>query len=194
MFPNPPGLLRLEPYSAGVRETHLVAPARTPRRSGRRISSWACSLRRSRSTKRRSRPGAAGRAEPALEAASQAAGHARSPRCRCRAASSRSRTTATAVLRRARAAGPDRTLGGSERAIFGRCCPAEPDVLIDELEQDEAIAEADTLLSIVPNQLGVDANATSSRRSSSTSGPAGLAVTKMHPPAQTRMRRTASRT
>jgi hypothetical protein len=32
-------------------------------------------------------------------------------------------------------------------------------VLIDELEQDEAIAEADTLLLIVPNQLGVDYNA-----------------------------------
>jgi hypothetical protein len=32
-------------------------------------------------------------------------------------------------------------------------------VLIDELKQDEAIAEADTLLLTVPNQLGVDYNA-----------------------------------
>ena len=45
------------------------------------------------------------------------------------------------------------------RAIFGRSYDAEPDVLIKELAQDEAIAEADTLLLSVPNQLGVDYNA-----------------------------------
>ncbi len=50
-------------------------------------------------------------------------------------------------------------LDGSERAIFGRSYAAEPDKLIDELKQDEAIAEADTLLLTVPNQLGVDYNA-----------------------------------
>ena len=45
------------------------------------------------------------------------------------------------------------------RAIFGRGYAAEPDVLIKELARDEAIAEADTLLLTVPNQLGVDYNA-----------------------------------
>jgi alkanesulfonate monooxygenase SsuD/methylene tetrahydromethanopterin reductase-like flavin-dependent oxidoreductase (luciferase family) len=50
-------------------------------------------------------------------------------------------------------------LGGSERAIFGRSYAAEPDVLVGQLKQDEAIAEADTLLLTVPNQLGVDYNA-----------------------------------
>jgi len=45
------------------------------------------------------------------------------------------------------------------RAIFGRSYAAEPDVLIAELAKDEAIAEADTLLLTVPNQLGVDYNA-----------------------------------
>src|SRR5215813_2055477 len=45
------------------------------------------------------------------------------------------------------------------RAIFGRNYAAEPDVLIKELAKDEAIAEADTLLLTVPNQLGVDYNA-----------------------------------
>ena len=45
------------------------------------------------------------------------------------------------------------------RAIFGRSYAAEPDVLIDQLKQDEAIAEADTLLLTVPNQLGADYNA-----------------------------------
>jgi alkanesulfonate monooxygenase SsuD/methylene tetrahydromethanopterin reductase-like flavin-dependent oxidoreductase (luciferase family) len=44
------------------------------------------------------------------------------------------------------------------RAIFGRSYAAEPDVLIDQLRKDEAIAEADTLLLTVPNQLGVAYN------------------------------------
>ena len=44
-------------------------------------------------------------------------------------------------------------------AVFGRSYAAEPDKLIEELKQDEAIAEADTLLLTVPNQLGVDYNA-----------------------------------
>jgi len=45
------------------------------------------------------------------------------------------------------------------RAIFGRSYAAEPDVLIEQLKKDEAIAEADTLLLTVPNQLGVAYNA-----------------------------------
>lgn len=45
------------------------------------------------------------------------------------------------------------------RAIFGRSYAAEPDVLVGQLAEDEAIAEADTLLLTVPNQLGVDYNA-----------------------------------
>ena len=46
----------------------------------------------------------------------------------------------------------------SGQAIFGRSYAAEPDVLIAELAQDEAIAAADTLLLTVPNQLGVAYN------------------------------------
>jgi alkanesulfonate monooxygenase SsuD/methylene tetrahydromethanopterin reductase-like flavin-dependent oxidoreductase (luciferase family) len=45
------------------------------------------------------------------------------------------------------------------RAIFGRSYAAEPDILVEQLAKDEAIAEADTLLLTVPNQLGVDYNA-----------------------------------
>ena len=45
------------------------------------------------------------------------------------------------------------------RAIFGRSYAAEPDVLVKQLAEDEAIAAADTLLLTVPNQLGVDYNA-----------------------------------
>ena len=44
------------------------------------------------------------------------------------------------------------------RAIFGRSYAGEPDQLIRELAQDEAIQEADTLLLTVPNTLGVDYN------------------------------------
>jgi predicted dinucleotide-binding enzyme len=45
------------------------------------------------------------------------------------------------------------------RAVFGRSYAAEPERLIEELKADEAIAEADTLLLTVPNQLGVEYNA-----------------------------------
>jgi alkanesulfonate monooxygenase SsuD/methylene tetrahydromethanopterin reductase-like flavin-dependent oxidoreductase (luciferase family) len=45
------------------------------------------------------------------------------------------------------------------RAIFGRSYAGEPDVLVKQLAEDEAIAAADTLLLTVPNQLGVDYNA-----------------------------------
>jgi alkanesulfonate monooxygenase SsuD/methylene tetrahydromethanopterin reductase-like flavin-dependent oxidoreductase (luciferase family) len=47
--------------------------------------------------------------------------------------------------------------GGNAR--FGRTYAGEPDKLIDELADDEAIAAADTLLLTVPTQLGVDYNA-----------------------------------
>ena len=49
-------------------------------------------------------------------------------------------------------------LDENTRSIFGRSYAAEPDQLIEELARDEAIAEADTLLLTVPNQLGVGYN------------------------------------
>ena len=50
-------------------------------------------------------------------------------------------------------------LDESTRAIFGRSYTAEPDILVEQLRNDEAIAEADTLLLTIPNQLGVAYNA-----------------------------------
>jgi alkanesulfonate monooxygenase SsuD/methylene tetrahydromethanopterin reductase-like flavin-dependent oxidoreductase (luciferase family) len=44
-------------------------------------------------------------------------------------------------------------------ATFGRSYIGEPDALIEQLADDAAVAEADTLLITVPNQLGVDFNA-----------------------------------
>ena len=75
-------------------------------------------------------------------------------------------------------------LSETERAIFGRSYAAEPDVLIAQLKTDEAIAEADTLLLTVPNQLGVDYNAHVIEAISSTSrrGSAGgdASVLELH--------------
>jgi hypothetical protein len=50
-------------------------------------------------------------------------------------------------------------LDENTRAVFGRSYAAEPDILIGQLRKDEAIAEADTLLLTIPNQLGVAYNA-----------------------------------
>src|ERR1700676_4150386 len=50
-------------------------------------------------------------------------------------------------------------LDENTRAIFGRSYAAEPEILIEQLRKDEAIAEADTLLLTIPNQLGVAYNA-----------------------------------
>jgi alkanesulfonate monooxygenase SsuD/methylene tetrahydromethanopterin reductase-like flavin-dependent oxidoreductase (luciferase family) len=50
-------------------------------------------------------------------------------------------------------------LDETTRAVFGRSYAAEPDVLIEQLRKDEAIAEADTLLLTIPSQLGVAYNA-----------------------------------
>jgi alkanesulfonate monooxygenase SsuD/methylene tetrahydromethanopterin reductase-like flavin-dependent oxidoreductase (luciferase family) len=47
--------------------------------------------------------------------------------------------------------------GGNAR--FGKTYAGEPDKLVAELAEDEAVAAADTLLLTVPNQLGVDYNA-----------------------------------
>lgn len=44
-------------------------------------------------------------------------------------------------------------------ARFGKSYIGEPDALVAELAEDTAIAEADTLLLTVPNQLGVEYNA-----------------------------------
>ena len=49
-------------------------------------------------------------------------------------------------------------IDANTRAIFGRSYAAEPDVLVKELANDEAIQVADTLLLTIPNQLGVDYN------------------------------------
>jgi alkanesulfonate monooxygenase SsuD/methylene tetrahydromethanopterin reductase-like flavin-dependent oxidoreductase (luciferase family) len=91
----------------------------------------------------------------------QQAGHAREPRVSV----SRSIFALTTDLDRAYF-GHDRDsrdqvgmIDDTTRAIFGRSYAAEPDVLVRQLKEDEAIQAADTLLLTIPNQLGVDYNA-----------------------------------
>ncbi|MDP9806501.1 alkanesulfonate monooxygenase SsuD/methylene tetrahydromethanopterin reductase-like flavin-dependent oxidoreductase (luciferase family) [Trueperella bonasi] len=47
---------------------------------------------------------------------------------------------------------------GETKTTFGRTYAAEPDVLVEQLKADPAIAAADTLMITIPNQLGVEPN------------------------------------
>jgi alkanesulfonate monooxygenase SsuD/methylene tetrahydromethanopterin reductase-like flavin-dependent oxidoreductase (luciferase family) len=162
MFPNPPGLLRVEPHSEGLRDRIWWG-------SGSNATArWAATLGMNlqSSTLKDDESG-----EPlhiqqrkqidAYRDAWTKAGHRRTPRV------SVSRSIFPLVDER------DRTYFGRDardrdqigqidantRAIFGRSYAAEPDVLVTELAADEAIAAADTLLVTVPSTLGVDYNA-----------------------------------
>lgn len=162
MFPNPPGLLRLEPYSEGLRNRIWWGAATDA------TAVWAAQLGMNlqSSTLKFDETG-----EPlhiqqakqirAYRAAWKEMGHKHAPRVSV----SRSIFALVNDLDR-------RYFGGSAdsgdsigwldentRAVFGRSYAAEPDKLIAQLAADEAIAEADTLLLTVPNQLGVDYNA-----------------------------------
>src|SRR5450631_3187588 len=162
MFPNPPGLLRLEPYSAGLRDRIWWGSATNA------TAVWAAKLgmNMQTSTLKFDETG-----EPlhiqqaaqirAFHAAWKEAGHARTPRV------SVSRSIFALIDDRDRAyfgrSGHEEDSIGlideNTRAIFGRSYAAEPDVLIEQLRKDKAIAEADTLLLTIPNQLGVAYNA-----------------------------------
>jgi alkanesulfonate monooxygenase SsuD/methylene tetrahydromethanopterin reductase-like flavin-dependent oxidoreductase (luciferase family) len=162
MFPNPPGLLRLEPHSEGLRERIWWG-------SGSNATAvWAAQMGMNlqSSTLKDDETGEPfhiqqARQIRAYRAAWAEAGHARNPRV------SVSRSIFALVDDRDRAyfgqGRPERDQIGfideNTRAIFGRSYAAEPDVLIGELRRDEAVAEADTLLLTVPNQLGVEYNA-----------------------------------
>lgn len=162
MFANPPGMLRLEPYSEGLRERIWWGS------SSNATAVWAAGLGMNlqSSTLKDDESG-----EPlhvqqrkqieAYREAWRAAGHAREPRV------SVSRSIFALVDDRDRAYfGRERNsqdqigyIDPTTRAVFGRSYAAEPDVLVEQLARDEAVAAADTLLLTVPNQLGVDYNA-----------------------------------
>ncbi|WP_332687126.1 LLM class flavin-dependent oxidoreductase [Devosia sp.] len=162
MFPNPPGLLRLEPYSEGLRDriwwgAATDATAVWAAKLGMNLQSSTLKFDES------GKPFHIQQAEQirAYRAAWKDAGHAREPRV------SVSRSIFALVNDMDRAyfgtGRPEEDQFGyiepEKRAVFGRGYTGEPDVLIKELARDEAIAEADTLLLTVPNQLGVEYNA-----------------------------------
>ncbi|HEX3995574.1 MAG TPA: LLM class flavin-dependent oxidoreductase [Acetobacteraceae bacterium] len=162
MFQNPPGLLRLEPYSEGLRDRIWWG-------SGSNATAvWAGTLGMNlqASTLKNDETGEPFHVQQAAQirafrAAWKEAGHPREPRV------SVTRSIFALVDDRDRAyfghSGDDQDSIGfiheSTQSIFGRTYAAEPDILIKQLKQDEAIAEADTLLLAVPNQLGVAYNA-----------------------------------
>ncbi len=161
MFPNPPGLLRIEPHSPGLRKriwwgAGTRATAEWTAQKGMNLMSSTLL------TEDTGVPFHQLQAEQIqrFRDAWAAAGHDWTPRV------SVSRSIFPLVDERDHAyfggQGDDQDQvgyldGGNTR--FGRSYAAEPDKLIEELAQDEAIAAADTLLLTVPNQLGVDYNA-----------------------------------
>ncbi len=162
MFPNPPGLLRLEPHSPGLRERIWWGAASNA------TAQWAASLGMNlmSSTLKFDENGKPFHVQQAeqIEAFRKAwaeAGWGYEPRV------SVSRSIMPIVTDEDRAyfwnrGDSDDKVGfidSTNRAIFGRTYADEPDKLVEQLAGDEAIAAADTLLLTVPNQLGVDYNA-----------------------------------
>lgn len=161
MFPNPPGLLRLEPHSDGLRDriwwgAASDATARWTAEQGMNLMS--STLKQDESGK----PFHVQQAEQihAFRDAWREAGWEREPQVSV----SRSIFAITNELDQAyfglnREENDQVGTIDNMRAIFGRSYAAEPDVLVEQLREDEAIAAADTLLLTVPNLLGVDYNA-----------------------------------
>jgi alkanesulfonate monooxygenase SsuD/methylene tetrahydromethanopterin reductase-like flavin-dependent oxidoreductase (luciferase family) len=162
MFANPPGLLRLEPYSEGLRDriwwgSATNATAEWAARLGMNLQSSTLKFDET------SEPFHIQQSNQihAYRSAWREAGHIRTPRV------SVSRSIFALVndldRRYFGRGGEDEDkvgfLDATTRAVFGRGYAAEPDVLIEQLRKDEAIAEADTLLLTIPNQLGVAYNA-----------------------------------
>ncbi|MFS0772750.1 LLM class flavin-dependent oxidoreductase [Sphingomonas sp. 1P08PE] len=160
MFPNPPGLLRLEPHAPGLRDRIWWGSASDA------TAAWAgrMGMNLQSSTLKADETGEPFHVQQAKQirtyrTAWKDAGHTRESRVSV----SRSIFALMNDMDRAyfgRGEGSDHVgIIDDMRAVFGRSYAAEPDALIEQLRQDEGIAEADTLLLTVPNQLGVDYNA-----------------------------------
>jgi len=161
MFPNPPGLLRLEPHSEGLRERIWWGAASNA------TAIWAAEngMHLQSSTLKYDENGKPFHVQQAeqirlYKEAWKKAGHKHEPRV------SVSRSIFALVNDQDRyyfgQQGKESDSFGyiesDKRAIFGKSYAAEPDKLIAELARDEAIQEADTVLLTVPNTLGVDYN------------------------------------
>jgi alkanesulfonate monooxygenase SsuD/methylene tetrahydromethanopterin reductase-like flavin-dependent oxidoreductase (luciferase family) len=159
MFANPPGLLRLEPHSEGLRDriwwgSGADATAVWAAKKGMNLQS---------STLKADESGEPFHVQQARQirkykAAWQEVGHARAPRVSVsRSIFALMNDTDRAYFGRGESSDQIGVIDNM-RAVFGKSYAAEPERLIEELRADEAIAEADTLLLTVPNQLGVAYN------------------------------------
>ena len=161
MFPNPPGLLRLEPHSPGLRDRIWWGAG------SRATAEWTAEqgmnlMSSTLLTEDTGVPFHQLQAEQIhrFRAAWKAAGHHREPRVSV----SRSIFPIVSDLDRAyfgSQAGSRDQVGHIDGGIarFGKTYAGEPDTLLTELAADEASAAADTVLRTIPNQLGVDYNA-----------------------------------
>jgi alkanesulfonate monooxygenase SsuD/methylene tetrahydromethanopterin reductase-like flavin-dependent oxidoreductase (luciferase family) len=161
MFPNPPGLLRIEPHSPGLRDriwwgAGTRATAVWTAEQGMNLMSSTLLTEDTGVPFHRLQAEQIERFREAWKAA----GHPREPRV------SISRSIFPVVTDKDRAyfgghAGSQDQVGHLEGGIarFGKTYAGKPEQLVKELAEDEAIAAADTLLITVPNQLGVDYNA-----------------------------------
>lgn len=158
MFPNPPGLLRLEPHSPGLRQRIWwgAGTRETAEWTARQGMNLMSSTLLSEDTGVPFHQLQAEQIERFHKTWSDA-GHDFAPRTSV----SRSIFPIVSDLDRAyfgrEGTGDDQVgyLDGG-KARFGKTYAGEPDRLIEQLATDEAIAAADTLLLTVPNQLGVD--------------------------------------
>ncbi|MDV7987386.1 LLM class flavin-dependent oxidoreductase [Rhodococcus sp. IEGM 1374] len=158
MFPNPPGLLRLEPHSPGLRQRIWwgAGTRETAEWTARQGMNLMSSTLLSEDTGVPFHQLQAEQIERFHKTWSDA-GHDFAPRTSV----SRSIFPIVNDLDRAyfgREGSGDDQVGYIDggKARFGKTYAGEPDRLIEELAADEAIAAADTLLLTVPNQLGVD--------------------------------------
>jgi alkanesulfonate monooxygenase SsuD/methylene tetrahydromethanopterin reductase-like flavin-dependent oxidoreductase (luciferase family) len=162
MFANPPGLLRVEPYSQGLLERIWWGAGS----NGTAVWAAEHGMNLMSSTLKNDEGGAPFHVQQAeqiraFRKAWSEAGWEREPRVSV----SRSIFALVSDLDHAYFGSDDDSrdqighIDANTRAIFGRTYAAEPDVLVEQLAEDEAVAEADTLLLTVPNQLGVDYNA-----------------------------------
>jgi alkanesulfonate monooxygenase SsuD/methylene tetrahydromethanopterin reductase-like flavin-dependent oxidoreductase (luciferase family) len=158
MFANPPGLLRVEPHSVGLRERIWWGAG------SRKTAEWTAvqGMNLMSSTLLTEDTGVpfhqlqAEQIERFRKAWAEA-GHARQPRVSV----SRSIFPIVNDLDRAyfgREGNSQDQVGFIDggKARFGKTYAADPDQLIEQLAHDEAVAAADTLLLTIPNQLGAD--------------------------------------
>lgn len=161
MFPNPPGLLRLEPYSEGLKDriwwgagTNATAVWAAEHGMNLQLSTLSMDesgeplhIQQSKTIR-------------LYKEAWEKAGHQREPRVSV-ARSVFAIMNDTDEMYFGRDRNSQDQLGGlgkGGRAVFGRTFADEPDKLIEKLKEDTAIAAADTLMLTIPNTLGVDYN------------------------------------